>query len=48
MLLVQALLLYLIRNDNPDKGTETVYAPVLEPQQIRNDNPDKGTETFSN
>ena len=38
----------LIRNDNPDKGTETVMGSPIEAQEymIRNDNPDKGTETF--
>ena len=38
-----------IRNDNPDKGTETVgvLEVVMEiVKVIRNDNPDKGTETF--
>ena len=38
----------MIRNDNPDKGTETIpvsHAPKLSKIQIRNDNPDKGTET---
>ena len=36
-----------IRNDNPDKGTETLLLPVLLCfcSLIRNDNPDKGTET---
>ena len=37
-----------IRNDNPDKGTETEnssYDPLDILYMIRNDNPDKGTET---
>ena len=35
-----------IRNDNPDKGTETdVCQPLSIADIIRNDNPDKGTET---
>ena len=36
-----------IRNDNPDKGTETRSATkfLLISNVIRNDNPDKGTET---
>ena len=39
-----------IRNDNPDKGTETsiaTTAKILPNAEIRNDNPDKGTETLS-
>ena len=38
-----------IRNDNPDKGTETGKHSCVRPFQtaIRNDNPDKGTETIS-
>ena len=43
--------LQVIRNDNPDKGTETNYSePVTADvsSQIRNDNPDKGTETGLN
>ena len=38
----------LIRNDNPDKGTETGvvdYILKVGYKKIRNDNPDKGTET---
>ena len=37
-----------IRNDNPDKGTETVRPLKCQPFciPIRNDNPDKGTETI--
>ena len=37
-----------IRNDNPDKGTETVYLIYITKlfTAIRNDNPDKGTETI--
>ena len=37
----------VIRNDNPDKGTETDILPdnAIEGYKIRNDNPDKGTET---
>ena len=38
-----------IRNDNPDKGTETksvALLPLLK-MPIRNDNPDKGTETYA-
>ena len=37
----------LIRNDNPDKGTETIslVAFIDTYVKIRNDNPDKGTET---
>ena len=37
----------LIRNDNPDKGTETSNPKIVPyfPTKIRNDNPDKGTET---
>ena len=38
-----------IRNDNPDKGTETSPPPDrvnITFLMIRNDNPDKGTETF--
>ena len=37
----------LIRNDNPDKGTETLLEVLCADVQvsIRNDNPDKGTET---
>ena len=37
-----------IRNDNPDKGTETDYIlqEVSYTLRIRNDNPDKGTETI--
>ena len=38
----------MIRNDNPDKGTETVHSKqdlTLLVNGIRNDNPDKGTET---
>ena len=37
----------MIRNDNPDKGTETlmVYMVSTDYTVIRNDNPDKGTET---
>ena len=37
-----------IRNDNPDKGTETdknIYLSIYRLNTIRNDNPDKGTET---
>ena len=37
-----------IRNDNPDKGTETGvvdYILKVGYKKIRNDNPDKGTET---
>ena len=36
-----------IRNDNPDKGTETLPNPLsgTHKNMIRNDNPDKGTET---
>ena len=38
-----------IRNDNPDKGTETIAVlckcPFIQKYMIRNDNPDKGTET---
>ena len=37
-----------IRNDNPDKGTETSLAVkehTIYIIVIRNDNPDKGTET---
>ena len=36
-----------IRNDNPDKGTETINLLKCQCQllSIRNDNPDKGTET---
>ena len=45
-----ALVYYnLIRNDNPDKGTETVSLISLMHGcllLIRNDNPDKGTETL--
>ena len=35
------------RNDNPDKGTETILASMLMflKPSFRNDNPDKGTET---
>ena len=39
----------MIRNDNPDKGTETFACSLIILQikpVIRNDNPDKGTETF--
>ena len=39
----------LIRNDNPDKGTETKRkSPTTTGStiKIRNDNPDKGTETL--
>ena len=37
----------VIRNDNPDKGTETVVFQSFpcRLKAIRNDNPDKGTET---
>ena len=36
----------MIRNDNPDKGTETKLNLRLQSaNQIRNDSPDKGTET---
>ena len=37
----------MIRNDNPDKGTETYSYYLLRAvsSMIRNDNPDKGTET---
>ena len=38
----------MIRNDNPDKGTETLqlaFPAVFLSRQIRNDNPDKVTET---
>ena len=36
----------MIRNDNPDKGTETLLWLSLScGWYIRNDNPDKGTET---
>ena len=37
----------LIRNDNPDKGTETSFIVSINAIifMIRNDNPDKGTET---
>ena len=40
-------LLSVIRNDNPDKGTETQEYLLLKATNllIRNDNPDKGTET---
>ena len=37
-----------IRNDNPDKGTETDLSGRFIADftiEIRNDNPDKGTET---
>ena len=36
-----------IRNDNPDKGTETsfLFVVFITKFSIRNDNPDKGTET---
>ena len=39
--------LLIIRNDNPDKGTETVQNSIVKEilRRIRNDNPDKGTET---
>ena len=40
----------MIRNDNPDKGTETFSTSFIVatlPNMIRNDNPDKGTETTS-
>ena len=39
----------MIRNDNPDKGTETRAIQLIpfEIIMIRNDNPDKGTETGS-
>ena len=43
--------LKLIRNDNPDKGTETGvvdYILKVGYKKIRNDNPDKGTETHLN
>ena len=38
-----------IRNDNPDKGTETLGKGFLREvaAEIRNDNPDKGTETIA-
>ena len=39
---------FIIRNDNPDKGTETFKTVVIyscSELKIRNDNPDKGTET---
>ena len=38
----------LIRNDNPDKGTETqgYFFSSDFRHSIRNDNPDKGTETL--
>ena len=38
---------FLIRNDNPDKGTETSvkHTCCVMSKVIRNDNPDKGTET---
>ena len=38
---------HVIRNDNPDKGTETSRQKTLPHLLIviRNDNPDKGTET---
>ena len=36
----------MIRNDNPDKGTETNTKQIKNSYcRIRNDNPDKGTET---
>ena len=37
----------MIRNDNPDKGTETIsdIQNWSSFREIRNDNPDKGTET---
>ena len=37
----------MIRNDNPDKGTETSVVKTHRTKtcKIRNDNPDKGTET---
>ena len=39
-------LMILIRNDNPDKGTETKLLHLSSNSvTIRNDNPDKGTET---
>ena len=39
-----------IRNDNPDKGTETIKNLASKKHRrhmIRNDNPDKGTETLN-
>ena len=38
----------LFRNNNPDKGTETIdqYINLEKSVEFRNNNPDKGTETF--
>ena len=38
----------MIRNDNPDKGTEIIMDSIQQIQDgtIRNDNPDKGTEIY--
>ena len=39
---------YTFRNNNPDKGTETLWKAIALPEPVntfRNNNPDKGTET---
>ena len=37
----------MFRNNNPDKGTETINLYLIIPYlyKFRNNNPDKGTET---
>ena len=48
LLLFHKLFRYPIKNDNPDKGTETLVKKVSDSPtdgEIKNDNPDKGTET---
>ena len=40
---------YALKDDNPDKGTETDYSDLLKISffELKDDNPDKGTETIT-
>ena len=46
--IVQSPHIHLLKDDNPDKGTETTpaaFTTSATPLALKDDNPDKGTET---